>query len=896
MRSKGKAKKELFGGHEQAEEALKKSLAELENLQYITNALLNQQELSPVMNTIAEGIVDRLGYDMVLVSRYVEGESAFTGLALYPLPMAAQFDRFLKLIGRTDLEDEPTRFQVPYRRGENPLVDRVIAGEVVIGDSLGDFFYPWIPRPAAATVQKLMGLKTFVDLPMQVQGKTIGTIVAGVREPMITEAQQQALARVAGQAAVAVEKARLYDEMQRELAERKRAEQEIKERQRYLEGILAAAPDAIVTLGADRRIVEWNPGAEKLFGYSATETVGRDIDDLVSSHETFEEASRFTQVALNGKFIKPVETVRYRKDGSPVNVIVAGSPILIEDELIGTVGVYTDITERRRMEEALRQRTRELATLYQATTTIISDLSLDAVLSSVAEQIALALGSGGCVIYLWDRERNLTEVLIDYSVATPETTMAPGTTFKLGDYPATRQVLETRQPMVFQRDDPLIDKAELALMEEQRVYTLLVLPLIARDQVWGLVELFDDAAARDYTPDQIRLAQSLTGQAAVAIENAQLHQKVLDHAEQLEQRVQERTIELAEQYARLDAILRSTTDGIVVTDAEGNIIQANPVAQRWLTQALPSQGADLLRETIQSVATQIEEQSVELLELTGLDLELSAGVISAPEPTSPPVIETSPQQSRGNPQVVVVLHDVSHFKWLDRMKTRFITNISHELRTPITTIKLYAYLMQRRPGECLQYLEPLAQEADHQAGLLEDILEISRIDAGWIEIHPRPASLNDLAQDVIAGHQSLAQKQQVALEYHPAHPGPMALIDAERITQALNNLVKNAIRFTPEGGKVTVSTGMQEMQGRTHATVTVSDTGMGIPKDELPHIFDRFFRGDKPRSMQLTGTGLGLSITQGIAELHGGQVTVKSEEDLGSTFTVWLPLADEVIQ
>jgi len=110
--------------------------------------------------------------------------------------------------------------------------------------------------------------------------------------------------------------------------------------------------------------------------------------------------------------------------------------------------------------------------------------------------------------------------------------------------------------------------------------------------------------------------------------------------------------------------------------------------------------------------------------------------------------------------------------------------------------------------------------------------------------------------------------------------------------QVLNNLVVNAIQYTSEGGKVVVSTGKEEAEGRTWATVTVTDTGMGIPEEELPHIFERFFRGSRPQSMQIAGTGLGLPIVKEIVELHGGRVTVESLVGEGTTFTVWLPLAE----
>ena len=140
----------------------------------------------------------------------------------------------------------------------------------------------------------------------------------------------------------------------RDITERKRAERKIEERRMYLEGVLGAAPDAIVTLNAHHRIVEWNAGAERLFGYSQEEVIGQNLDHLITNPNVFEEAVGFTQVIMGGKDVPPTETVRYRKDGSHVHVIVAGSPILVGDEFIGVVAVYTDITERKRMEEALR--------------------------------------------------------------------------------------------------------------------------------------------------------------------------------------------------------------------------------------------------------------------------------------------------------------------------------------------------------------------------------------------------------------------------------------------------------------------------------------------------------------------------------------------------------------
>jgi two-component system sensor histidine kinase ResE len=339
--------------------------------------------------------------------------------------------------------------------------------------------------------------------------------------------------------------------------------------------------------------------------------------------------------------------------------------------------------------------------------------------------------------------------------------------------------------------------------------------------------------------------------------------------------VKERTAEIQAQYAQLEAILHSSSDGIVVTDSQGNVVRINSIADTWLTQTLSPEDAAQLEEAIQDLTARAAERPEMMLELAGLDLELRAA----------PITET-----KGEATAVVTIHDISYLKALDRMKSQFVTNVSHELRTPITTIKLYAALMQKSPKEKWQgYLDTLTREADRQARLVEDILQISRIETGRLEISPQPTALNELTEIVFTSHLPLAQEQELTLEYQPAEPGPEALVDPDRMTQVLTNLVTNAIQYTPKGGNIVISTAEKKRKGHIWATATIADTGMGIAEEELPHIFERFFRGERPRSMQVPGTGLGLAIVQDIVNLHGGQVTVESEIDEGTTFTIWLP-------
>lgn len=380
-----------------------------------------------------------------------------------------------------------------------------------------------------------------------------------------------------------------------------------------------------------------------------------------------------------------------------------------------------------------------------------------------------------------------------------------------------------------------------------------------------------------FGPADAERLKAFADHAAAAIENAQLYRELRDHAERLEQRVRDRTTEIRAQYARLEAILTGVSEGIAVTDLTGAILQTNPVAETWLTQTLSPGDASRLKEAVADLAQRADERAEGVLELTGLDLELKAAPISG---------------SGVEGGAVVAIHDVSELKAMDRMKTRFVASVSHELRTPVTTIKLYAELMKRTPPEKWgTYRDMLAQEADRQARIVEDVLHISRIDAGRVSLRPRPISLNEFTEAAVANHLALAREREQMLFHRPSEPGPIALADQNQIMQVFNNLVVNAVRYTPEGGQVVVSTGRERWEGRFWATATVTDTGIGISEDELPRTFERFFRGEKVRSMQIPGTGLGLSIVKEVVELHGGRVTVESEVGSGSAFTVWLPLA-----
>ena len=277
------------------------------------------------------------------------------------------------------------------------------------------------------------------------------------------------------------------------------------------------------------------------------------------------------------------------------------------------VVVSRDTTERQRAEDALQRRNRELTTLYEAATAVSSSFSLPAVLQAVAGQMTKALNLSGCVLSLWDCEQSQVVTMVDHSVAWPDEAEPVCTTHDLSDCPAMRCVLETQQPVVIRRDDPMVDEADLAWMKKGAL-ALLTLPLVARDQVLGLVALSTEA--QGYTPEEIRLAQSLATQAAIAIENVRLYeqaQQEITERRRAEDALRERTAQLESTNKELEAFAYSVSH-----DLRAPLRSIDGFSQILLedyTDELDAEGQDYLRRV--RVASQRMAQLIDdLLKLS----------------------------------------------------------------------------------------------------------------------------------------------------------------------------------------------------------------------------------------------------------------------------------------
>jgi GAF domain-containing protein len=226
----------------------------------------------------------------------------------------------------------------------------------------------------------------------------------------------------------------------------------------------------------------------------------------------------------------------------------------------------------------------------------------------------------------------------------------------------------------------------------------------------------------------------------------------------------------------------------------------------------------------------------------------------------------------------------------DQMKTLFVADVSHELRTPLTNIRLYLELLETAQGDrATEYMRTLDRETDRLVALIEDLLSISRLDAGTAAVNPRKVDINTLARSLVEDRQRLSKDRKLTLRFEPEDGLPLVDADEHMLAQVVANLLTNAMNYTPADGTITVQTALRADGGRRWLTLTVSDNGIGIPEEEQPKVFDRFYRGTSSRQLGIPGTGLGLAICQEIVRRHNGRITLVSGQGEGASFTLWLP-------
>lgn len=232
-------------------------------------------------------------------------------------------------------------------------------------------------------------------------------------------------------------------------------------------------------------------------------------------------------------------------------------------------------------------------------------------------------------------------------------------------------------------------------------------------------------------------------------------------------------------------------------------------------------------------------------------------------------------------------------KSLDKLKSKFVSDVSHELRNPITNLTLYLELLEFAPAEKQpKYFNTLRNQVRRLSNLVEEILTLSRLESNRYHHLYQPVDFNYLIQQVVNVHKPRAQSKQIKLRFEPTTPLPLVWGEPNQLTQIVTNLLDNALNYTSQGS-IKVTTAQRQSGEKAEIELCISDTGMGIPQEDLPHIFERFYRGSQVDRESLIGTGLGLGIVSEIVSLHNGRIDVSSTPNQGTTFIVHLPMAPQ---
>ena len=364
---------------------------------------------------------------------------------------------------------------------------------------------------------------------------------------------------------------------------------------------------------------------------------------------------------------------------------------------------------------------------------------------------------------------------------------------------------------------------------------------------------------------------------------ARLHLRRRDEVRELAEsfnamgeRIQELFLENSARTQELDGIFSSVQEGIVLLDREGRIVRSNrgfeelagrgPVVGRTLLETV---GAPRLFELVRAARSSGQRQSEEIV-------------------VGERTLLCTVEMMAGREELIVLLHDMSDIRRLEAMKRDFVANASHELRTPLTTIRGSLEMLEGEPvgAEAARWVDAIRRNADRMAAIVEDLLLMSRLEAKGAVPSPEPVELGRIAAEVTGMFAHRAQSKGISLQLDVSDSLPRVTADPFLMEQMLVNLVDNALKYT-EKGEVRVSC---SAEGQGGVRIEVDDTGIGIPPEHLPRIFERFYVVDTSRSRKLGGTGLGLAIVKHIVQSHSGTIDVESGVGRGTRFTVRLPL------
>ena len=531
------------------------------------------------------------------------------------------------------------------------------------------------------------------------------------------------------------------------------------------------------------------------------------------------------------------------------------------------------------VKKALLGRTRELAALLAISQTATQSLETEKILSDTLDKSLEILDFDVGYIRTLDAGKKNLIVRVARGLSSPEFL---STSFPMDspDPIVGKIVFKTQKPYIGTdiRKDPMF---QARTMEKEGVISLAMVPIVSKQRAMGFIAV-GSKKLHKFTKREVRLLVAFSSQLGSALENAQLYDEV------------------NKEKAYIENLVDNAGDAIISTDVEDRILTWNHGAEvifgyskeetvgQSLTILLPSHRAGELEEIRDKVRITgvIRNLEVRRIRKDGIIIEASLAV--------------SPIRDKDD-NVIGFLHlarDVTEkkryeqrLKELDKMKSAFVSNVSHELRTPLTAIKASAdNMLDRLIGDLnakqVGYLTRIKSNSDRLARLINDLLDLSTIEAGKIDLRPANIPLVTLVKEAAESLRPVAAEKLINLTVMSADPGVIAWADRDKVIQVLMNLIGNALKFTPTRGEVTVAVAKNSA---AWMQISVTDTGPGIPAEEVNKVFGRFYQIGQAGTQKTQGTGLGLAISKALVEMHGGKIWVESEAGKGSTFSFTLP-------
>lgn len=540
--------------------------------------------------------------------------------------------------------------------------------------------------------------------------------------------------------------------------------------------------------------------------------------------------------------------------------------------------------ENARLFEKERRAAKELAILHELALATAVTLDIDSLLLQTTEKMVSNFYSYAFGFTLIDPESNRLRIHRSFHGLTAKAIESEVPTNSIAGH-----VFATGKPYI--SGDVRQDSLYFCHIPTTR--SRIAVPLQIRGQIIGVINA-SSPEVDAFDEQDLRFLGTLASQVATAVERTRLYETLQEQADVLAKQVAERTAELQEEHDRTMAILESAGEGIVLTDTEGNIIYANPA----MTRQSGYSHHELLQKTAAIWTSDQTPESVyrELWEALGNGRFWSGELVSQRQNGTYYDINLilSPiHDARENiTSFVAVQSDISRLKEIERLKTKFVSNVSHELRTPLTNIKMYHTLLERgRVEKRDHYLHILNQETERLERLIQDLLDLSRLEtAGAPDLTAVTNALANL--DVLFTlYTNKAKKKSILFSKEIDTHLPPIQITEQHFEQLINNLLGNAIAYTPIEGFIN----LHAISNSQSAHIQITNSGPGIPASDLPHVFDRFYRGQAAQELAAPGTGLGLAICKEIVERYNGRIEIQSEPHHHTTITIFLPIAQTKI-